>query len=79
MDIEEIIRAIIDQHRSIDFVEKEFQRRLSDDLELRESYKEWCDELGYSPKTGYMDYIEEIFESENSVWDSLSEFGEDDA
>ena len=39
---------------------------------------DWCEELGLSPKTGYVDYIEEILESENSVWDSLSEFGEDD-
>ena len=78
MDIEETIRAIIDQHRSIDFVESEFQRQLNDDEKLKEAYMDWCEELGLTPKTGYVDYIEEILESENSVWDSLSEFGEDD-
>lgn len=69
MDIEETIRAIIDQHRSIDFVESEFQRQLNDDEKLKEAYMDWCEELGLSPKTGYVDYIEEILESENSVWD----------
>ena len=78
MDIEETIRAIIDQHRSIDFVESEFQRQMNDDEDLRNAYLVWCEELGLSQKKGNMDYIEEILESENSVWDSLSEFGEDD-
>ncbi|MGN0212931.1 MAG: hypothetical protein ACI4AN_08335 [Muribaculaceae bacterium] len=74
MDIEDTIQAIIDQHRSIDFVESEFLRMLNEDSELKAKYMEWCYELGYSPKTGYMDYIEEILESQDSVWDSLTEF-----
>ena len=53
-------------------------RKALDDEKLKEAYMDWCEELGLSPKTGYVDYIEEILESENSVWDSLSEFGEDD-
>lgn len=78
MDIEDIIRTIIDQNRSIDFVESEFQRMLNDDAEIKAAYQEWCDDLGLSPKTGYIEYIEEIMESRNSVWDTLSEFGDDD-
>lgn len=78
MDIEDIIRTIIDQNRSIDFVESEFQRMLNDDAEIKTAYQEWCDDLGLSPKTGYIEYIEEIMESRNSVWDTLSEFGDDD-
>ena len=38
MDIEETIRAIIDQYRSIDFVDSEFQRQLNDDEKLKEAY-----------------------------------------
>lgn len=78
MDIEYEIQAIIDQHRSFDFVVSEVQRRLIDDPEFKEAYLLWCDDLGQSPKSAYVDFIEEILESRNSVWDSLSEFGDDD-
>ena len=74
MDIEDTIQAIIDQHRSIDFVESEFLCMLNEDEELKAKYIKRCYELGYSPKTGYMDYIEEILESQDSVWNSLTEF-----
>ena len=74
MNIEDTIHAIIDKYRSIDFAESEFLRMLNEDSELKANHVEWCEDLGYSPKTGYMDYIEEILESEDSVWDSLTEF-----
>ena len=78
MDIEDIIQALIDQNQSIDFVESEFQRRLNEDAELKEAYLEWCDAQGLSPKMGYIEYIEEVIESRNSVWNTLSEFGDDE-
>lgn len=78
MDIEYTIQAIIDQHRSFDFVQSEVQRRLNEDPDFKEAYLEWCENLGLSPKTGYVELIEEILESRNSVWDTLSEFGDDD-
>lgn len=78
MDIEYTIQAIIDQHRSFDFVQSEVQRRLNEDSDFKEAYLEWCENLGLSPKTGYIELIEEILESRNSVWDTLSEFGDDD-
>lgn len=74
MDIEDMIRTIIDQYRSVDVVESEFLRMLHEDMELRNAYEEWCTDMGYSPKTGYMEYIQDVFESENSIWDTLTEF-----
>ncbi len=74
IDIEEIIHTLIDQNGSIDFVESEFARMIDNDSELKNAYKEWCDDLGYSQKSGYKDYIEEVFESQDSVWDTLTEF-----
>ena len=74
MNIEDIIRSLIDQYRSIDFVESEFLRMISDDMAMKKAYEEWCGDLGYSVKYGYIEYIKEVFESDDSIWGTLTEF-----
>lgn len=69
-----MIRSLIDHNRNIDAVEREFSRMLEDDDQLRADYEEWCTDLGYPRKSGYREYIQELFEVEGSVWDSLTEF-----
>lgn len=74
IEIEDVIQSLIDQHGSIDFVESEFLRMINEDADLKNAYYEWCEGLDYSPKTGYKEYIEEVFESKDSIWDTLTEF-----
>lgn len=74
MSIEDTIRTLIDQHRNIAAVEAEFALLLRDNSKFHELYNDWCTDLGYSTRTGYKECIKEIFDSEDSVWDSLSEF-----
>ncbi|MCH4156694.1 MAG: hypothetical protein LKF31_10365 [Muribaculaceae bacterium] len=76
--ISELLQSLLDQYSSVDMAESEFKRMLNEDDELKKAYFDWCEELGYSPKTGYSEYVEEIFESQDSIWDSLHEFGEGD-
>ncbi len=74
IEIEDVIQSLIDQHGSIDFVESEFLRMINEDADLKNAYNEWCEVLDYSPKTGFKEYIEEVFESKDSIWNALTEF-----
>lgn len=73
-NISELLRSLLDEYSSVDMAESEFKRMLNEDDNLKADYKVWCEDLGYSPKTGYEEYIEEIFESQDSIWDILDEY-----
>ena len=38
---------------------------------------EWCRERGYSTRTGFRDYVDELVESQDSIWDNYREYGHD--
>lgn len=71
-DIIELFDSIISQNRSIDVADSEFRKLLYDDEELRSTYKEWCDECGYTEKRGFIEYCHQYFDAEESKWDILS-------
>ena len=73
-DIEELLRSLIDQHRSIDIVESEFKRILNEDKTIKDDYTAWCEEEGYSYRKGYHEFIQQFFDSENSIWNSFIQF-----
>ncbi len=73
-DIEELLRSLIDQHRSIDIVESEFKRMLNEDNNLKDDYIAWCEDEGYSYRSGYHEFIQQMFDSENSIWDTFIQF-----
>ena len=51
----------------------EILRELLDRYE--DEYVQWCEDNGYSVKDGYLDFINEIVESQDSFWDNYNEFG----
>ena len=51
---------------------------MADDPELRKEYKEWCDECGYTEKHGFKEFSEEYLESQDSIWESLNDYDEND-
>ena len=73
-DLNDFFKELIAQHRSIDIAESEFRRMMDDDDELRTGYKEWCEEHGYNTKHGFRDFCEEYLESQDSIWESLSDY-----
>ena len=73
-DIAKLLQSLIEQHRSSDIVESEFKRMLNEEPGLKEIYNSWCEENGYSPRNGYKEYIQEIFDSQESIWDSFISF-----
>lgn len=75
-DITDFFKQLLDEHRGIDIAEAEFKRLLADDEELRAYYRQWCEECGYSEKRGFLDFCDEYFESQDSIWDSLNDYDE---
>ncbi len=72
-DISEILRALLDQLSNTQEVEQEFEERMNEDPQLQEDYKLWCEDMGYSVKTGYQDFIDEQMKDREDFWDSMSE------
>ena len=75
-NVNEFIEELLTQHRSVEIAESEFRRMLADDDHLRQEYREWCDEYGYTEKHGFRDFCDEYLESQDSIWDSLNDYDE---
>ncbi len=73
-DITELFQSIIDQTGAIDIAIAEFKRMLADDSDLKTQYKEWCEETGYTERTGFAEYAEEYVRSREEKWDSLTDY-----
>ena len=72
--MEDLFNQLLENHRSIDIAEAEFQRMLADDADLRADYRQWCEDCGYSERRGFSAYAEQYVESQNSIWDSLTDY-----
>ena len=70
-DIAEILRNLLDRNSQASDAEREFRSMMREDRSLKEDYKEWCEEQGYDIKTGYQDYIDELLETRDSIWDDI--------
>ena len=76
--ITDLFNDMLQHYGSADIAEAEFKKQIHEDPELRARYREWCDEVGSSEKRGFIDYCEEYFESQDSIWDNLKEDYEDE-
>lgn len=72
-DISEILRSLLDQYSEIGDIDYEFKKMISEDVALKNDYKHWCEGNGYKPKTGYLDYLDELLEQQDSIWDNIGE------
>lgn len=78
VDIIEIFEHILQSARSIDMAESEFKHLLCDDPEIRQAYRAWCVEEGTTEKNGFVDYCSERFDEEESRWDTLNDYDNND-
>lgn len=76
--LSQYIINLLEEHSDTALAEAEFKRIMADDAELRESYREWCQERGYSTRRGFADFAEEYIEQHDAVWDSLNDFDDND-
>ena len=75
-DLTDYFISVIKQSGSIDIAESEFKRAISDDDDLRAKYREWCHQVGSCEKRGFLDFCDEYLASQDSVWDTLSDYDE---
>lgn len=76
-DITQYFDRLLEQTGSVDIAEAEFKRAIADDAELHRQYREWCHENGSTERNGFMDYCEEFMESQDSKWDTLSDYDDE--
>ena len=76
-DISDLLRTLLDRHSNTEELDRAFKRMLNSDEQLRDDYRQWCDDMGYSIASGYRDFINEIVESQDSIWDTYHEYGND--
>ena len=74
----QFIINLIEEHHGSDLAEAEFKRILADDTELRDQYREWCDERGYVMRNGFRDFADEYSAERDSIWDTLEDYDDND-
>lgn len=67
---------LLRQADSVDIAIAEFKKNIAEDSELRAAYKAWCQEQGTSERHGFTDFCEEYVDSQNDVWNSLTDYDE---
>lgn len=75
-DIIDIFNQYLSQYDSIDIAESEFKKSIHENPDLREAYREWCHEVGSTEKRGFYDYAEEYLDSQDDVWNTLTDIDE---
>lgn len=75
-DITDFFVSLIESNGAIDVAEAEFKRIVADDDELREQYKQWCDDTGTTERHGFSDFAAEYMENHDAIWDSLNDYDE---
>lgn len=78
-DITEYFISLLEESHSIDIAEAEFKRAIADDDDLHALYRQWCHQVGNTEKHGFTDFCEEYLANRNEVWDSLSDYDDDNA
>lgn len=75
-NITDIFDSLLRHFDSVDIADAEFHKMIHEDPELKARYREWCATRGSSVKRGFLDYIEEYLSSQDSVWESLTDYDE---
>ena len=77
-DITDYFVTIIKDNPTKDTAEREFARAIADDPELRATYREWCQEQGTTERRGFVEFYDEYVDGQNEVWDSLTDYDNDE-
>ena len=75
-DITDYFISIIRQSHSADIAEATFRQALVDDPELRRQYREYCREQGNSERRGFLDFCTEYMESQDEMWNTLTDYND---
>ena len=73
-DITELFVHILEQAQSLDIAEAQFKQMLVDEPQWRTKYRDYCLEMGYSERRGFIDFYEEHYSREDSIWENLKDY-----
>ena len=73
-DVEDILRELYDRHGAGSELDVEFAMMLERDADLNDDYAEWCRANSYRPRTGYREYVDQLAEQRDSVWEAYNEY-----
>ena len=76
-NITEYFINLINESPSLDIAEAEFKRNVAHDDNLKEAYREWCENEGYVERSGFADFCHEYIENRNELWDSLNDYDDE--
>ncbi|MBD5185680.1 MAG: hypothetical protein HDS92_03625 [Bacteroidales bacterium] len=76
-DLRDYFISLLTEHGSVDMADYAFKKAIAEDPGLHEEYSEWCLAVGSSEKNGFLDFCEEYLSSQDSIYDSLSDYNDD--
>ena len=74
--ITDLFDELLRTHHSIDIAEADFKRMIAESPDLRAEYRQWCHENGHTERRGFLDYADEYLDSQENIWDSLTDYDE---
>jgi len=75
-EMTQLFEDLLRTYGSVDIAEAEFKHLIDEDSELHADYRLWCEENGYTEKRGFLDFADEYLDSQQSIWDVLSDYDE---
>ncbi len=73
-DIEDLLRELLDRHGSGEALDREFRQMLDEDNALNDEYRAWCRERSLRPRNGYREFVLQLLEQREDVWNDYTEF-----
>lgn len=77
-DIPKYFVSLIQEARSFEIAESIFKRNLTDDDNLLLAYREWCEEQGFSERSGFKEFYQQLIDSRKELLDSLNDYDFDE-
>lgn len=71
-----IIEQLLTEFGCADIAESEFFHNLNEDVQLRDEFRQWCDEMGYREKEAFQKCCNDLSDTSESIFDTLSDYDE---
>ncbi|MEG0948021.1 MAG: hypothetical protein RR212_07350 [Bacteroidales bacterium] len=70
MEITELFEFHMSQFNDMELAEENFREEIEHHPDLKQQYKNWCEEMGYSDRKGFRSYFLNKGEADN-IWSDM--------
>ncbi|MDO5570370.1 MAG: hypothetical protein Q4F97_02755 [Bacteroidales bacterium] len=70
MEITDVFEFHYNESHDVNEAEQSFREAMKNDSNLKDLYRNWCDEMGYTERKGFKSYFINKAEGDN-IWDSI--------